>query len=44
MTITKATVANQIAAYLPHELTLAQLVDWAESAWMEGEFSLNFGF
>jgi len=36
MTITKQTVAGKIAAYLHHELTLAQLVDWAESALMEG--------
>jgi hypothetical protein len=39
MTITKQTVANQIAAYLHHEITLAQLVDWAENAMMDGEFS-----
>jgi hypothetical protein len=39
MTITKQTVANQIAAYLHHEMTLAQLVDWAENAMMDGEFS-----
>ena len=39
MTITRETVANRIAAYLHHELTLAQLVDWAENAMMEGEFS-----
>jgi len=36
MTITKQTVANQLAAYLHHELSLAQLVDWAENALMEG--------
>jgi hypothetical protein len=39
MTITKQTVANKIAAYLHHEITLAQLVDWAEKALMEGEFA-----
>jgi len=39
MTITKQTVANQIAAYLHHELTLAQLVDWAENAMMDGELA-----
>jgi hypothetical protein len=38
MTITKQTVANQIAAYLHHEMSLAQLVDWAEQALMDGEF------
>lgn len=39
MTITKQTVANQIAAYLHHELSLAQLVDWAEKAMMDEEFA-----
>ena len=39
MTITKKTVANKLAAYLQHKLSLAQLVDWAENALMEGEFS-----
>ena len=38
MTITKQTVADMIAAYLRHESTLEQLVDWAENALMEGEF------
>jgi cobyrinic acid a,c-diamide synthase len=39
MTITKQTVADQIAAYLHHEMTLAQLVDWAENALMDGELA-----
>jgi len=39
MTITKRTVADMIAAYLHHEMSLAQLVDWAENALMEGEFA-----
>ncbi len=39
MTITKQSVAGQIAAYLRHEITLAQLVDWSERALMEGEFA-----
>ena len=39
MTITKKTVADQIAAYLHHEITLAQLVDWSELALMDGEFA-----
>ena len=39
MTITKQTVADQIAAYLHHEISLAQLVDWAERALMDGEFA-----
>lgn len=37
MTITKQTVADQIAAYLHHEIALAQLVDWSERAMMDGE-------
>ena len=39
MLITKQTVAHQIAAYLHHEISLAQLVDWAETALLEGEFA-----
>jgi cobyrinic acid a,c-diamide synthase len=39
MLITKQTVAEKIAAYLRHEISLAQLVDWAELALMEGELS-----
>ena len=39
MTITKQSVADKIAAYLHHEVTLAQLVDWAESALMEGDLA-----
>ena len=38
MTITKQTVANQLAAYLHHEITLAQLVDWAENSLLDGRF------
>ena len=38
MSITKQTVAEKIAAYLHHAITLEQLVDWAENAIMEGEF------
>ena len=39
MTITKQTVADRIAAYLHHEITVAQLVDWAENAMMDGELA-----
>lgn len=39
MTITKQTVADKIAAYLHHKIALAQLVDWAELAPMEGELA-----
>ncbi len=34
--ITRATVRDQIIAYLNHALTLAQLVDWAENAMDQG--------
>jgi cobyrinic acid a,c-diamide synthase len=39
MVITKQTVADKIAAYLRHEISLAELVNWAEEAMMEGEFA-----
>ncbi len=39
MLITKPTVAGKLAAYLHHEISLAQLVDWAENAMMDGEFA-----
>jgi len=39
MTITKQTVVNKIAAYLRHDISLAELVSWAEEAMMEGEFA-----
>jgi cobyrinic acid a,c-diamide synthase len=39
MTITKQTVAERIAAYLQHEITLEQLVDWSERALMDGEMA-----
>ena len=38
MTITQETVARKIAAYRHPEITLAQLVDWAEDAMMDGGF------
>jgi hypothetical protein len=38
MTITRQMVADKIAAYLHHAITLAQLADWAENAMMESEF------
>jgi len=37
MTITRQTVADKIAAYLHHEITLVQLVDWSEQTLMDGE-------
>ena len=39
MNITKQTAAAKIAAYLHHEITLAELLAWAEDAVMEGEFA-----
>ena len=39
MAITKQTVAERIAAYLRHDISLAELVNWAEEAMMEGEFA-----
>lgn len=41
MTITKQTVAEKLAAYFHHDLTLEQLVDWAETALMDGEFAAS---
>ena len=38
MNVTKKTVAGKIAAYLHHEMTLAELVDWSENVLMDGEF------
>jgi hypothetical protein len=39
MTITRQTVAEKLASYLHHETPLAELVDWAENAVMDGEFA-----
>ena len=39
MTITRQTVAEKLAAYLHHQTSLAQLVDWAENAVIAGEFT-----
>ena len=39
MVITKQTVADKIAGYLRHDISLAELVSWAEEAMMEGEFA-----
>ena len=38
MLITKKIVADRIAAYLHHDITLDQLVDWAEHAMMDDAF------
>ena len=41
MTITKQTVAEKIASYLHHNISLEELVSWAEHAMMDGEFDEN---
>jgi len=38
MIITTQKVADKLDAYLHHRLSLAKLVDWAETAMMDGEF------
>ena len=38
MRVTRETVAEKLAAYFHHEISLAELVDWAETAMMEGAF------
>lgn len=39
MTITKQAVADKMATYLRHDISLAELVSWAEEAMMDGEFA-----
>lgn len=39
MTISKQTVADKIAAYLRHEISVTDLVSWSENALMEGELA-----
>ena len=39
MLVTKQTAAQKLTAYLHHEISLAQLVDWAEPALLDGEFA-----
>ena len=39
MLVTKQTAAAKLTAFLHHELSLAQLVDWAETALLDGEFA-----
>lgn len=36
--ITRQAVADKLAAYLRHDISRADLVTWAESAMMDGEF------
>lgn len=37
MIITKQILATQLLSYLQHKTNLAELVDWAESAFMDGD-------
>ncbi|MCY2950775.1 MAG: hypothetical protein NTU53_02220 [Planctomycetota bacterium] len=37
MLINRQVVADKIASYLRHQITLGELVDWAERQMMEGE-------
>ena len=39
MTITKQTLADKIAAYLRHDISLADLVGWAEEAMANRDFA-----
>ncbi len=36
--VTRKSVADKLGAYLRHELSLAALVEWAESALMNNDF------
>jgi cobyrinic acid a,c-diamide synthase len=38
MKITRRAAAQKLTDYLQHKIAAAELVDWAESAMMEGEF------
>ncbi len=38
MRVTRQIVADQLAAYLHDQISLGELVDWAEEQVMEGEF------
>jgi hypothetical protein len=38
MQIIRASVAHRLAAYLQHEIALDELVAWANTAVMEGDF------
>ena len=39
--ITKQTAAQKLLSYMTHEISLVQLVDWAESAIMQGGFEMG---
>ena len=39
MIVTREAVAHKIADYLHHDLSIAELVEWAEVALLEGELA-----
>ncbi|MGI8906996.1 MAG: hypothetical protein ACR2IE_10960 [Candidatus Sumerlaeaceae bacterium] len=39
--ITRASIVEEIGAYLQHRITLPQLVDWAERVLMDGNFATH---
>ena len=39
--ITNKMIADQLIAYLTHQISLVQLVDWAETKIIEGGFETN---
>jgi hypothetical protein len=39
MQITRHLTAQKLTAYLHHEISVGQLVDWAENALLDGEFA-----
>jgi hypothetical protein len=41
LAITKQIVADKLAEYLRHDISLAELVSWAEATMMDGEFAEN---
>jgi cobyrinic acid a,c-diamide synthase len=38
MVVTRAALAEKLSAYLRRELSLAELVDWAQDVMQEGDF------
>lgn len=43
MAITRQVAAKKLSDYLQHNITMAQLVDWAETAMMDEEFEEQHG-
>lgn len=42
MIVTREILANNILFYLKHEMTLAQLVDWAEKSIMDADYEEKY--